>query len=74
MRKFKNTNGDVTITDANSGGIYACAIEMADDDGNTFAIDLTPDAARLMGLQLLERAGSVSWAETAHELLQGARH
>jgi hypothetical protein len=54
----KTTMGEVRIKDADTGGDYIAAIEMTDYEGSTFSIDITPGAARDLGLDLLDRAGA----------------
>jgi hypothetical protein len=74
MRMHLTTMGKVKIKDASTDGDYICAIEMIDEEGSSFSIDMTPASARDIGIQLLERAGAVTRIDTTREVLLGARH
>ena len=74
MRKTRTTIGEVRIKDADVGGDYIAAIEMTDDEGSTFSIDLTPGAARELGINLLSRAGAVSQPYRTHNELMEVEH
>ncbi len=74
MRKTRSTTGGVMIKKPHVGGQYICAIEMTGDEGFSCVIDLTPRAARELGLALLNRSGAVNSIDATREVVLGARH
>jgi hypothetical protein len=70
-----NPFGSVSIVPANHGSSYVCAVKMnIDDEGFFGAIDLGPDEARAIALQLLEYVGAIDTTSLARETALGARH
>jgi hypothetical protein len=67
--------GSVSVTEPNHGGPSVCAIKVIlAEDGLFGAIDLGPDEARAIALQLLSRTGAVMLGDISRETLHGARH
>jgi hypothetical protein len=75
MTNHPDPFGSVSIVPANHGGRNICAVKMIiDNEGFFGAIDLGPDEARAMALQLLTCVGVVNPGDIAREMVLGARH
>ena len=67
--------GSVSITPPNHGSGYVCAVKLnIDDDGFFGAVDLGPNEARAIALELLECVGAINPTYLARESALGARH
>jgi hypothetical protein len=66
--------GSITITQPNHGDQYVCAVKMNTDDRLFGAVDLGPDEARSLALQLLTCVGAINSTYVNREMALGARH
>jgi hypothetical protein len=65
---MNNQIGSISVTDPNHGGQYVCAVKInISKEGLFCIIDLGPNEARAIALQLLTCTGDLKLGDIAHE-------
>jgi hypothetical protein len=71
----ERTEGTILVSGPVCGGAeHVCSLKLTNDEGYFGSIDLDPQAARAIGLDLLKRAGAIRFHDALREDTLGPRH